>query len=403
MKKAAARTNVDTGDLPQNLGQAILAAIDYLLENYPHDQFPVHAFHGGGGISTNMNINEVIANLANRIGFDKPLGSYDPIHPNDHVNLNNSTNDVVATACHLAIIRKWTGLREALELMSGQLCRQGEQWKEVEKISRTCLQDAVEISYENFFSGYDSLVRRNARRLNSAVSELYRVNLGSNIIGRRGDCSDAFFDQAITTLKEIFGSHLIERSDNLFDSTQNHDDMTHIASQLELLARGMIKIAKDLRLMSSGPQTGFGEISLPAVQPGSSAMPGKVNPTIPEFLVQCAMQAIGRCHSVQITQDHGELELNVWESIVINNVLDAMSCLESGIRVFTTHCLEGLQVNLERNEANVNTIIPTVIRLKSLKATPMPPRSSSNQVVISISSVNICVMPNLLGTDRSSL
>lgn len=367
VKKAAARTNVDTGDLPQDLGQAILDAIDYLVENYPEDQFPVHAFHGGGGISTNMNINEVIANLANRIGFDKPLGSYDPIHPNDHVNLNNSTNDVLATACHLAIISKWDGLREALEQMSAQLCAQGERWKGVEKISRTCLQDAVEITYADFFSGYDSLVRRNARRLNAAISDLYQVNLGSNIIGRRGDCSDVFFENAIESMNLVFATDRIQRCDNLFDSTQNHDDMTHIASQLELLARGMIKIAKDLRLMSSGPQTGFGEIMLPAVQPGSSAMPGKVNPTIPEFLVQCAMQAVGRCHSVQMTQDHGELELNVWESIVINNVLDAMACLESGIRVFTTNCLEGLKPNLERNEANVNTIIPTVIRLKKLK------------------------------------
>jgi aspartate ammonia-lyase len=367
VKKAAARTNVDTGDLPQQLGQAILDAIDSLLEHYPEDQFPVHSFHGGGGISTNMNINEVVANLANKNSFDKPLGSYNPIHPNDHVNLNNSTNDVLATACHLAIINKWKGLNSALEQMSKQFCVQGERWKDIEKISRTCLQDAVEITFADFFSGYDSLIRRNTGRLNSAVSELYQVNLGGNIIGRRGDCSDAFFDNAIASLNQIMKSDQIKRSDNLFDTTQNHDDMTHIASQLELLSRGLLKIAKDFRLMSSGPQTGFSEIILPAVQPGSSAMPGKVNPTIPEFLVQSAMQALGRCHSVQITQDHGELDLNVWESIVINNILDAMTCLESGILVFTTHCLEGLEPNRERNKANINTIIPTVIRLKKLK------------------------------------
>ena len=366
-KEAAARTNIAAGELDQTLGLAILDAIKLLKNDIPAPQFPVHAFHGGGGISTNMNINEVIANLANRNGFGNPLGSYEPIHPNDHINLNNATADALTTACHLAIINKWQGIDLALKNMVQTFDQQGHRWRQILKISRTCLQDAVEINYQQFFSGYSALITRNKQRLQRDVDQLYKINLGANIIGRPGDCSSEFFDHSIASLNQVLGVKDFKRSDNLFDSSQNHDDMVAIASRLDLLARGLIKIAKDFRLMSSGPETGFGEISLPSVQAGSSAMPGKINPTIAEFLVQCCLQACGRCHSVQMTQDHGELDFNVWQAIVINNVLDTMACLENGIDVFTKHCLAGVEPNLQRNQANINTMIPSLMRLKNAK------------------------------------
>jgi aspartate ammonia-lyase len=367
IKKAAVIANLDSGDLPENIGRAILGAVESLLENAPADQFPVHAFHGGGGVSTNMNVNEVIANMANRDAFRMPLGMYDPVHPNDHVNLNQSTNDVLTTACHLAVISKWRALEAALSDLGSAFARQGRKWEHVERIARTCLQDAVEITYKDFFSGYEALIRRHIRRLNASIKELRTVNLGGNIVGRRGDTSDAYFGAVMGVLNRVLGGDSLIRSDCLFDCSQNHDDLVCVASQLELLARGLVKIAKDFRLMASGPQTGFGEISLPAVQPGSSALPGKINPTIPEFLVQCGFYAVGRSHSAIMTIDHGELDLNVWESTVINNVLDSMSCLENGVRVFTTRCLSGVDVHLKRNEENVNTLIPLLIRIKKVK------------------------------------
>ncbi len=367
VKKAAALANIAAGELESPAGQAIVEAIDTLIDTYPEDQFPVHAFHGGGGISSNMNLNEVIANRANRDAFDQPLGSYSPIHPNDHVNLNNSTSDVLSTACHIAVIVKWTGLKDALEQLARGFEDQGRRWKGIQKLARTCLQDAVEIGFDDVFSGYQSLIKRNLLRIDADVTALYQVNLGGNIIGRRGDCSDPVFERLITQLNEVVGSGKFKSADNLFDASQNNDPLVAVASRLDLLSRGLIKVAKDFRLMASGPQAGLGEITLPAVQPGSSAMPGKVNPTIPEFLVQCCMQASGRCYSAQMTLDHGELDYTPWQSLVVSNLLDALACLENGVRTFTRHCLNGVEVNTERNQLNVNTLIPTIIRLKQAR------------------------------------
>lgn len=364
VKKLAAQTNLNTGEIEPDIGQAIVSAVDLLLEDIPTDAFPVHAFHGGGGISSNMNVNEVVANLANRHAFDRPLGSYQPVHPNDHVNLNNSTSDALNTACHLAVIDKMKRLDSELAALVGTFDAQGQKWQHVLKISRTCLQDAVEISFADLFGGYSSQLTRHRQRLDTDTGELYRVNLGGNIIGRRGDCSEAFFNKVMDGLNQMTGEKRFVHSDNLFDASQSHDDLARVATGLDQLARALLRIAKDFRLMASGPETGLGEIRLPAVQPGSSAMPGKVNPTIPEYLIQCCMQACGRCYSVQMTQDHGELDYTPWQSVVISNLLDSISVLTSGMEAFRQHCLAGMEPDLARNAHNVNTLIPTLIRLK---------------------------------------
>lgn len=367
VKKLAALTNIEIGEIEPEQGRAIIGAVDRLLGDLPLEQFPVHAFHGGGGISSNMNVNEVIANLANQEFFGKPLGCYVPIHPNDHVNLNNSTSDALNTACHLAVIDKWQGLERSLVALVKTFNDQGQRWRSVLKIARTCLQDAVEISFADLFGGYAALLERSRRRLDKDVDELYSVNLGGNIIGRRGDCSDAFFDTVIEGLNRMKGEDRFRHSDNLFEASQNHDDLIRVSAGLDQLARALLRIGKDFRLMASGPDTGLGELQLPAVQPGSSAMPGKVNPTIPEYLIQCCMQAAGRCHAVQMTQDHGELDYTPWQSVVICNLLDAMSVLGSGIDAFCQHCLAGVEPDIERNRRNINTLIPTLIRLKKAR------------------------------------
>ncbi|WP_136809883.1 lyase family protein [Desulfosediminicola flagellatus] len=364
VKKATAIANVKAGTMEENLATAIVATIDTLLADIPQDEFPVHSFHGGGGISFNMNINEVIANLANRTHFDSSFGSYGPVHPNDHVNLNQSTNDVFASACHLAIIVKWNILENELGSLTDSLTALGEKYKDVQKISRTCLQDAVEITFFDFFSGYSAFVNRSALRTAEAVNALYSVNMGGTMVGRLVDADSGYLDEIIPALQKVIGENRLKRSSNLFDSSQNLDDMVHVGSQLKLLAKGLIKIGKDLRLLASGPQTGFGEIELPAVQPGSSAMPGKVNPSVPEFLIQSCFQAIGRCHAGEMVLEHGELDLNVWEATVVINILDAITCLENAVRIFRTKCIEGVTVNLQKNRENINSIIPLMTRIK---------------------------------------
>lgn len=364
VKKLAALINIETKEIDAEMGQAVVATVDYLLEKMPVEQFQVHSFHGGGGVSSNMNLNEVIANVANHDTFNQPLGSYYPIHPNDHVNLNNSTSDVLNTACHLAVIDKRKELTGTLQGLIDTFEVQADKWKEVLKLSRTCLQDAVDISFSDMFGGYRAQLKRQKQRLDNSIDELYKINLGGNIIGRKGDCSDAFFDKIIGNINEMEASDRFMHTDNFFDASQSYDDLAKVAADLDQLARALLRIAKDFRLMASGPETGFGEIILPAVQPGSSAMPGKINPTIPEYLVQCAMQACGHCYAVQMTQDHGELDYSPWQSIIISNLLDAMSVLTSGMQAFDQHCLSGMAPDIKRNNANVNTLIPTLMRLK---------------------------------------
>lgn len=364
IKKACALANKRAGTLNGESASAIMRTVDELVANMPVEEFPVHAFHGGGGISFNMNINEVVANLANKQEFGVDPGTYSPLHPNDHINLNQSTNDVFASGCHLAILERWKPVADELAQLAASFERLGEKYKEVQKISRTCLQDAVEISFRDFFSGYTAVIDRSAARVSGAVEELHTVNMGGTMVGRPEDADPRYLDEIIPALREITGNDGLSRSENLFDSSQNLDDMVHVSAQLKLLAQGLIKVGKDLRLLASGPQTGFGEIKLPANQPGSSAMPGKVNPSVPEFLIQSCFIAIGRCCAAELALEHGELDLNVWEATVVINILDAMAAMKNAVRLMRTECVDGITVSLEKNEQNINSLIPLMTRIK---------------------------------------
>ncbi|WP_191602471.1 lyase family protein [Marinomonas algicola] len=370
VKKAALLTNMEIGEIESEHGQAMLSTIDNLIMTLPNvitRYFPIHAYHGGGGISTNMNLNEVIANLANREHYRQDFGCYEPLHPNNHVNLNHSTSDALNTACNLAIQDAWGRLQGGIQTLELGFEEQANQWRHIKKISRTCLQDAVAISFGDLFDGYNTSIKRSHTRLKQDVESFYLVNMGGSIIGRPGDCSRRFFDSIIFHLRQVTGNKFINRTDDLIDSSQNHDDMVRFASNLDQFALGLIKIAKDLRLMASGPQTGFGEISLPAVQQGSSAMPGKINPTIPEYLIQSCMQVSGYCHTVRMTHSHGELDYTPWQSVVITNLLDAMDALGTAIQVFTQYCVAGIQPNEARNAQNLETIIPTMVSIMQSK------------------------------------
>jgi aspartate ammonia-lyase len=221
----------------------------------------------------------------------------------------------------------------------------------------------VDTSFRDLFQGYVGFLRRSTQRLERAVQRLHGVNLGGTIVGRREDVPALYFQQIIPVLQEVTSDPDYHRTENLFDAAQNPDDMVAVSAQLALLARGLIKIAKDFRLLGSGPEAGLGELLLPPVQPGSSIMPGKVNPVIPEFLMQIGFKVIGNDSTCAAGLDHGELDLNVWESSMVFAILESMELLESGTRAFAERCVQGLSVDAETNARHAETIVPLLTRL----------------------------------------
>ncbi|MDL2269407.1 aspartate ammonia-lyase [Desulfosarcina sp. OttesenSCG-928-A07] len=343
IKQAAAQANERAGYLAPAQARAIVAAADQVLEGDLEALFPVHRLHGGGGTSANMNANEVLSRKARQILHD--AGSTEPMLPCGHVNLHQSTNDVYPAACHIATILEWQPLHAALEELEHALHEKARAFAHVSRLARTCLQDAVTMNCGDFFSAYAAVITRHRLRLNGDVDRLHSVNLGGTIIGDASAVPAAYLDAIIPALREVSGDPAYTLHENLFDAAQNPDDMIAVASNLDSLARSLIKIGKDIRLLASGPETGLREFLLPAVQPGSSAMPDKVNPVIPEFLIQSCMDAIGRCHAAHLALDHGELDLNIWESLIVCNILDAMDLLEQAVLTFTENCVMGLKVN----------------------------------------------------------
>jgi len=362
VKQAAAYANLRGGFLEEAKSKAIIQAARDALERKLFHQFPIHHLHGGGGTSANMNANEVLANLGEELLGGK-RGEYSLIHPNDHVNMNQSTNDVYPTACHIAVICLRPELDRALQALTDALSAKGSELKGQSRIARTCLQDAVEIRFSDLLGGYSSFLKRCKERISITVGSLHSVNLGGIIVGRRSDVPRAYFESIIPALREVTGDPEYRMTPNLFDAAQNPDELVSVSCELDLLARGLIKICKDLRLMSSGPETGFGEILLPAAQPGSSIMPGKINPVIPEYAIQLCFKVMGNHVSCQAALDHGELDLNVWESAVVFGVLGSMELLQDAADALCSRCIKGIQVDEQRNDDNVQTIIPLLTEL----------------------------------------
>ena len=371
VKKAAAETNIATGAIDPAMGRALADAAAELLATPRPEAFPVHAFHGGGGISFNMNLNEVLANLANAAGFGADYGTYAPIHPNDHANLNHSTADCLSTGCHIAARVAFAGLSAEVEGLAADLDALGAASVPLRKLARTCLQDAVDIGFADYLGGVSASLRFNLERATRDADALSEVSIGGNIIGRSEDCEPAFFAAIIPAINaelEALGLPAgLTRTDNLFAASQAHDRLLALGAALDQLARTLIRFAKDLRLMASGPHGGLAEIRLPAVQPGSSAIPGKVNPTIPEFMVQCGMIAVGHQAAMAMTQDHGEMDYNPWEAVVITSLLEMIAVLQSGVATLRRNCVQGMQPDAARNQDLSTSLLPALIRLKQLK------------------------------------
>ena len=362
VKKAAAMANREAGILDREIADMIAASCDLLIEGKHLEHFPVDVYAGGGGIGINMNVNEVIANLCS-IRAGHPAGSGRPVHPIEHVNLSQSTSDVCHTAVRIAIIDTFEPLKKELDDLHAELGAKASAFAGVRTIARTCLQDAMAVSLGSLFSGYAGLTERRTAALARSVERLHRINLGGTVIGSGEGAHEAYRARILPKLREVTGRNLTWR-ENLYDAAQNPDDLAEVSASLAQLASALLKIAADLRLLSSGPEAGFAELKLPAVQAGSSFFPGKVNPVVPETLMHCCFLIFGLHRSVEAALEHGELNLNVWETTAGINLLEALAMLTGAVRSFTRNCLRGLEANVKRCEQFAESLVPLVTHLK---------------------------------------
>ena len=346
VKLAAARANRDLGKLDAKLAETIEKAGREVLDGKLADQWVVDIFQAGAGTSFNMNTNEVLANRANEL-LGKPLGSYKPIHPNDHVNMSQSTNDTFPTAMQVAAILLGGSVTEAAESLADALAEKGQEFDGVIKSGRTHLQDAVPVRLGQEFMAYSLAVHRGAERLEVALDECRELPLGGSAVGTGFNTHPDYAAKAIEHLTEICDLELVPAVD-LRAAMQSLAPMAAVSAALRGLALELIRITNDLRLLSSGPRTGLAELRLPAVQPGSSIMPGKVNPSVPECVGMVAMQVVGNDAAVALAVQAGQLELNVFMPLVAHNVLSSMEILKNAMEVLTERCVRGIEADADR-------------------------------------------------------
>jgi aspartate ammonia-lyase len=347
IKKAAALANMETGRLDRGIGEAIVAAADEALAGKHDDHFVIDPWQAGAGTSHNMNVNEVLANRATQL-VGGSIGADRKVHPNDHVNMAQSSNDTNPTAVRLGALRLLPGLLEALRGLEEALARKAEQFDGVVKSARTHLQDAVPIRLGQEFSGYAAAVGKATQRVRDAGATLEELNIGATAAGTGINAEPDYIDAMISHLSELTGFDL-RRGENFFRLTQSGADMAHLSSAIRNAAVEISRIASDIRLLSSGPRTAIAEIVLPAVQPGSSIMPGKVNPSMAEMMNMVCFQVIGCDEVCSLAAHGGQLDLNVfWPSFGFN-LLFAMTILRNGVNAFTDRCVSGIEADEERS------------------------------------------------------
>jgi aspartate ammonia-lyase len=351
VKKAAARANRDAAILPPRLARAIERASDTIIQGDHTDSFPIDLLSGGGEIAVNMNLNEVIANLANE-SLGAKRGDYAPIHPKTHVNASQSTADVCHSAARIAILTMWDDLESTLDRCTAALRAKAREMASITTLARTCLRDAEPTSLGEFLGGQAQGLKRRTLELSRSIAALRLINLGGTAIGSGSGAPKAYRAKVTRYLRDFTGIALRTRA-NLYDAAQNLDDLGEVAAKLGLLAEVLIKIASDLRLLSSGPEGGFAELNLPAVQEGSSFYPGKINPAVPETMLQCCFQVLGCERTVRLALERGELNLNVFSGVAAANLFDMMTMLHRALALFTERCLTGLTANTAaRSPAN---------------------------------------------------
>ena len=365
IKKAAALTHKETRRLDTKLADAIVRAADEILGGQHRDQFVVDPYQAGAGTSHNMNANEVLANRANELLGGK-RGEYKPVHPNDHVNMAQSTNDVIPTAIRLAGLAELPGLLEALDDLAGAFLAKGKAFDAIVKSGRTHLQDATPIRLGQEFTAYGHTVQRNRERIARAADDLRDLGIGGTAVGTGLNAEPQYPSLMVKHLRSITGVELREGKDRV-QLMQSMGDPAAFSGALRTYAVDLGKIASDLRLLASGPRTGLAEIVLPAVQPGSSIMPGKVNPSIPEMVNMVCFQVLGNDVAVAAAAEAGQLELNVMMPVIAHNLLASMAILGNASRVLATRCVEGIEADaaqsahwLERSPALVTALAPKI-------------------------------------------
>ena len=346
VKRAAAEANRVLGRLPARVAAAIVRAADEVLSGDFRDQFVVDVYQAGAGTSHNMNTNEVLANRAGEI-LGGQRGEYKKVHPNDHVNMGQSTNDVFPTATRLAVLAMTGPLLGAARELSDGLRAKSDEFANVLKTGRTHLQDAVPMTLGQEFGGYAANIAQAAEGIETTAAQLYELNLGSTAVGTGLNAGDDFTREAIARLAVATG-RLVRPADNRFRVTQSMGDVLACSGALRRLAVEVGKVASDLRLLSMGPRAGIAEIQLPPVQPGSSIMPGKVNPSVPEMVNQVCYQVIGCDAAILAAADAGQLELNVMMPVIAWNALHAMRIMTNAMLVLQTRCVAGTRADEER-------------------------------------------------------
>ncbi|MDD2887581.1 MAG: aspartate ammonia-lyase [Aliarcobacter sp.] len=361
VKKATALANFELNELEENKKKAICQACDEIIDGKLHDEFIVDMIQGGAGTSTNMNANEVIANRALEILGHKK-GEYKYLHPNNDVNLSQSTNDVYPTAIKITLYEKIFELVDSMKILENSMAKKAIEFKDVIKMGRTQLQDAVPMTLGQEFNTYAIMIEEDIQRLIESQQLVREMNLGATAIGTGINSHPKYIKTVEKKLQEVTNRPFVTARD-LVEATQDTGSFVQISGVLKRVSAKISKICNDLRLLSSGPRTGFNEINLPAMQPGSSIMPGKVNPVIPEMVNQVAYQVIGTDVTITIASEGGQLQLNVFEPIIAYNLFNSINMMKKAFESLAYKCVDGITANEQRCEELVLNSIGLVTAL----------------------------------------
>ncbi|GEN34641.1 aspartate ammonia-lyase [Aneurinibacillus danicus] len=401
VKKAAALANMETGQLNPRLGNAIVQAAQEIIDGKLHDQFIVDPIQGGAGTSINMNTNEVIANRGLEI-IGEAKGNYFQLSPNTHVNMAQSTNDAFPTAIHLATLSMLEKLLATMQELHDTFAKKAKEFDHIIKMGRTHLQDAVPIRLGQEFEAYRRVLERDMKRIKQSRQHLYEVNMGATAVGTGLNADPRYIKSVVKHLAEISGFPIVG-AEHLVDATQNTDAYTEVSAALKVCMMNMSKVANDLRLMASGPRVGLGEISLPARQPGSSIMPGKVNPVMAEVINQIAFQVIGNDHTICLASEAGQLELNVMEPVLVFNLLQSISIMNNGFRVFREYCVEGIVANEEKLKEYVDKSVGVITAVNPHLGYETAARIAREAILTGKSVRELCLYYNVLTEEELDL
>jgi len=347
IKKAAAIVNAKNKDLDPKLSRYIIKAAEEIIKGKHNDHFPLKVWQTGSGTQTNMNVNEVIANRAIQVMGGK-MGTKKPVHPNDHVNKSQSTNDVFPTAMHISIaIKTKEKLLPSLKLLEKELAKKAREFKNIVKVGRTHLQDATPLTLGQEFSGYQSQLKKCIIRIENALKEIYHLAQGGTAVGTGLNTRKNFDKKIIKEISKITRLPFKPAS-NKFAALAAHDEIVNFSGTLNTTAVCLMKIANDIRFLGSGPRAGYGELILPSNEPGSSIMPGKINPTQSEAVTMVCVKVIGNHNGITMAGSHGHFELNVFKPLIIHNILQSINIMSDSARTFGMYCIKGIKADKKR-------------------------------------------------------